>query len=429
MKPSSKASIFSHYGYCGKGERVMKREFILPDIGEGIVECEVLEWKVKEGDLISEDQVIADVSTDKAVVEIPSMYSGRITKLYYADGDIAKVHSPLFAIDTDEETLDSSESVSEDPEVNETAELKLELVRQPSQDARENQNSKVLTTPAVRKLAREHELDLSMISGTGKNGRILKEDVHLYLKTLEQASSQQITAPNKDRTEAIVGVRKIMAQHMSNSMSTIPHFTFMDEIDVTELVQLRSQLKDIYADQIKITLMPLLIKSLSLSLSQFPIINSRVNNDFTELTYVASHNVGMAVDGKNGLLVPNIKDVQTRSVVEIAAEVTRLTDAARSGIINLEELRGGTITISNIGAIGGISAAPIINSPEVAIVALGKIQDLPRFGNNNQVLSRKIMSVSWSGDHRVIDGATIARFNNCWKAYLESPGTMLATMI
>ena len=398
----------------------MKREFILPDIGEGIVECEVLEWKVKEGDMISEDQVIADVSTDKAVVEIPSMYSGRITKLYYADGDIAKVHSPLFAIDTDEEVLDSSESVPENPEVNETAELKLELVRQPSQDTRENQSSKVLTTPAVRKLAREYELDLSMISGTGKNGRVLKEDVHLYLKTLEQASAQQITAPNKDRTEAIVGVRKIMAKHMSESVSTIPHFTFVDEIDVTELIQLRATLKSTYADQVKITLMPLLIKSLSLSLSQFPIMNSRVDNEFTELTYLGSHNIGMAVDGKNGLLVPNVKDVQKRSILEIAAEVSRLTDAARSGIINIAELRGGTITISNIGAIGGISASPIINSPEVAIVALGKIQDLPRFNSDNQIISRKIMSVSWSGDHRVIDGATIARFNNCWKAYLET---------
>ena len=407
----------------------MKREFILPDIGEGIVECEVLEWKVKEGDMISEDQVIADVSTDKAVVEIPSMYSGRITKLYYADGDIAKVHSPLFAIDTDEEVLDSSESVPENPEVNETAELKLELVRQPSQDTRENQSSKVLTTPAVRKLAREYELDLSMIAGTGKNGRVLKEDVHLYLKTLEQASAQQITAPNKDRTEAIVGVRKIMAQHMSESVSTIPHFTFVDEVDVTELIQLRATLKSTYADQVKITLMPLLIKSLSLSLSQFPIMNSRVDNEFTELTYLGSHNIGMAVDGKNGLLVPNVKDVQKRSILEIAAEVSRLTDAARSGIINIAELRGGTITISNIGAIGGISASPIINSPEVAIVALGKIQDLPRFNSDNQIISRKIMSVSWSGDHRVIDGATIARFNNCWKAYLENPNTMLATMV
>jgi 2-oxoisovalerate dehydrogenase E2 component (dihydrolipoyl transacylase) len=220
-----------------------------------------------------------------------------------------------------------------------------------------------------------------------------------------------------------------MAQHMSESVSTIPHFTFVDEVDVTELIQLRATLKSNYTDQVKMTLMPLLIKSLSLSLSQFPIINSRVDTEFTELTYLGSHNVGMAVDGKNGLLVPNIKDVQKRSILEIAAEVTRLTDAARSGIINIAELRGGTITISNIGAIGGISASPIINSPEVAIVALGKIQDLPRFNSDNQITSRKIMSVSWSGDHRVIDGATIARFNNCWKAYLESPSTMLAAMV
>ena len=401
----------------------MNRDFILPDIGEGIIECEVLEWKVKEGDMIEEDQVIADVSTDKAVVEIPSMYSGRITKLYYADGDIAKVHSPLFAVDTDEEGVETKSHISE------AAELKLELVKQPPEIVRDTQNDKVLTTPAVRKLAREHDLDLATISGKRKNGRILKEDVHLYLKSAEQASNPKIITTNQDRTEAIVGVRKIMAQHMSESVSTIPHFTFVDEVDVTELMQLRATLKSNYTDQVKMTLMPLLIKSLSLSLSQFPIINSRVDTEFTELTYLGSHNVGMAVDGKNGLLVPNIKDVQKRSILEIAAEVTRLTDAARSGIINIAELRGGTITISNIGAIGGISASPIINSPEVAIVALGKIQDLPRFNSDNQIISRKIMSVSWSGDHRIIDGATIARFNNCWKAYLESPSTMLAAMV
>lgn len=404
----------------------MNRDFILPDIGEGIVECEVLEWKVKEGDMITEDQVIAEVSTDKAVVEIPSMYSGRITKLYYADGEIAKVHSPLFAIDTDEETVDSTESVLDIPDI---AELKLELVKQPSQVVRENQANKVLTTPAVRKLAREHDLDLLLISGTGKNGRVLKEDVHLYLKTADQGLAQKITGKNNDRTEAIVGVRKIMAQHMSESVSKIPHFTFVDEIDVTELMLLRASLKEAYSDQVKITLMPLLIKALSLSIGQFPIMNSRVDESFTELTYVGSHNIGMAVDGRTGLLVPNVKDVQNRSILEIATEVVRLTDAARSGIINLAELRGGTITISNIGAIGGISASPIINRPEVAIVALGKIQNLPRFGNDNQITARKIMSVSWSGDHRVIDGATIARFNNCWKAYLENPGTMLATMV
>ena len=401
----------------------MNKDFILPDIGEGIVECEVLEWKVKEGDLVEEDQVIADVSTDKAIVEIPSMHSGRVTKLYYIAGETAKVHSPLYAIDIDGENVELPNQEIE------TQEHKLELVKQPTNVTQSEINNKVLTTPAVRKLAREHDLDLNLISGSGKSGRILKEDVLEYLKPDLNAPLLSLTKAIEDRSEAIVGVRKIMAKHMADSVATIPHFTFVDDVDVTELLKLRAFLKSRYTEEVKITLMPLLIKALSLSISAFPIVNSRVDGDFTELTYVASHNIGMAVDGKTGLLVPNIKDVQQRSIIDIAHEVTRLTDAARSGVINPADLKDGTITISNIGAIGGISASPIINKPEVAIVALGKIQKLPRFNDEGQLEERHIMTMSWSGDHRVIDGATIARFNNSWKAYLENPSTMLANMV
>jgi len=401
----------------------MNKDFILPDIGEGIVECEVLEWKVKEGDLVEEDQVIADVSTDKAIVEIPSMHSGRVTKLYYIAGETAKVHSPLYAIDIDGEDVELPNQEIE------TQEHKLELVKQPTNVMQSEINNKVLTTPAVRKLAREHDLDLNLISGSGKSGRILKEDVLEYLKPDLNAPLLSLTKAIEDRSEAIVGVRKIMAKHMADSIATIPHFTFVDDVDVTELLKLRAFLKSRYNEEVKITLMPLLIKALSLSISAFPIVNSRVDGDFTELTYVASHNIGMAVDGKTGLLVPNIKDVQQRSIIDIAHEVTRLTDAARSGVINPADLKDGTITISNIGAIGGISASPIINKPEVAIVALGKIQKLPRFNDEGQLEERHIMTMSWSGDHRVIDGATIARFNNSWKAYLENPSTMLANMV
>jgi 2-oxoisovalerate dehydrogenase E2 component (dihydrolipoyl transacylase) len=401
----------------------MNKDFILPDIGEGIVECEVLEWKVKEGDLVEEDQVIADVSTDKAIVEIPSMHSGRVTKLYYIAGETAKVHSPLYAIDIDGEDVELPNQEIE------TQEHKLELVKQPTNVTQSEINNKVLTTPAVRKLAREHDLDLNLISGSGKSGRILKEDVLEYLKPDLNAPLLSLTKAIEDRSEAIVGVRKIMAKHMADSVATIPHFTFVDDVDVTELLKLRAFLKSRYTEEVKITLMPLLIKALSLSISAFPIVNSRVDGDFSELTYVASHNIGMAVDGKTGLLVPNIKDVQQRSIIDIAHEVTRLTDAARSGVINPADLKDGTITISNIGAIGGISASPIINKPEVAIVALGKIQKLPRFNDEGQLEERHIMTMSWSGDHRVIDGATIARFNNSWKAYLENPSTMLANMV
>ena len=221
-----------------------------------------------------------------------------------------------------------------------------------------------------------------------------------------------------------------MAQRMAESVATIPHFTFVEELDVTELMLLRRNLNEQHgSDELKITLMPLFIKALSMALKQFPLVNSRANNDFTELTYLANHNIGMAVDGASGLLVPNIKAVEQRSIIDIATQVMSLTAAARSGKINPADLKGGSITISNIGAIGGTVATPIINKPEVAIVALGKIQRLPRFDDQGNVVARNIMTISWSGDHRVIDGGTIARFNNCWKGYLEQPATMLAAMV
>ena len=415
----------------------MKKDFILPDIGEGIVECEVIEWKVKEDDIIVEDQIIVDVSTDKAIVEIPSIYNGRVIQLYYAEGDIAKVHQPLFALEVEgtESTGDEKTAAAETlVEVAAASESPEAMVASASADI--SFSSKVLTTPAVRKMAREHELDLSSINGSGKQGRVLKEDVLGFLSNgrgssdNSPSSGQLINTTAKDRVEPIRGVRKIMAERMSAAVSTIPHFTYVDEMDVIELMEVRQTLKDTYAtDTLKITLMPLFIKALSLAIKQFPIINSHPNADFTELTYVASHNIGMAVDGKTGLLVPNIKNVQDLSLLDIATEVTRLTQAARSGKVNPQELSGGTITISNIGAIGGTAATPIINKPEVAIVALGKIQTLPRFDDQGNLVPRKIMTVSWSGDHRVIDGGTIARFNNVWMGYLKSPTTMLAAMI
>ena len=433
----------------------MNKEFILPDIGEGIVECEVIEWKVKEGDIIAEDQIVVDVSTDKAIVEIPSMYNGRVTKLHHAEGDIAKVHSPLFAIEieADEETplsepqrpIKEPQPPTKEPQppIKEPQRLAEESPAYAAEQVADS-SAKVLTTPAVRKMAREHQLDLGTIAGTGKQGRVLKEDILSFLAGDKAADgpSQTLTptaSPNptsipgvvaEDRVEVIRGVRKIMAERMAESVATIPHFTFVDELDVTELMQLRRNLNEQHgSDELKITLMPLFIKALSLALKQFPLVNSRANSDFTELTYLASHNIGMAVDGASGLLVPNIKGVEQRSIIDIAAQVMAITAAARSGKINPADLKGGSITISNIGAIGGTVATPIINKPEVAIVALGKIQSLPRFDDQGNVVARKIMTISWSGDHRVIDGGTIARFNDCWKGYLEQPATMLGAMV
>ncbi len=409
----------------------MNKDFILPDIGEGIVECEVIEWKVKEGDLIEEDQIVVDVSTDKAIVEIPSMYNGRVTKLYYQESDTAEVHKPLFAIEVQSAEPvgeQSGEEAAGQSSQQKQPEPQLQAIAEPPAVAT---TDKVLTTPAVRKMAREHNLDLATISGTGKQGRVLKEDMLAYLnqKAGKQAPMVQVNSI-QDRREPIKGVRKIMAERMADSMATIPHFTFIDEFDITELMALRADLVKTHgSEDLKITLMPLFIKALSLALNQFPIVNSRANGDFTELTYLASHNIGMAVDGKTGLLVPNIKIVQQLGLLDVAREVNRLTEAARSGVINPADLAGGSITISNIGVIGGTAAMPIINKPEVAIVALGKIQTLPRFDASNNIVSRNILTVSWSGDHRVIDGATIARFNKLWKHYLEQPQTMLLAML
>ena len=340
----------------------MNKDFILPDIGEGIVECEVIEWKVKEGDLIEEDQIVVDVSTDKAIVEIPSMYNGRVTKLYYQESDTAEVHKPLFAIEVQsaEPVGEQSEEPSGEPSGEQSGEEaagqsskqkppepELQAIAEPPAVAT---TDKVLTTPAVRKMAREHNLDLATISGTGKQGRVLKEDMLAYLnqKAGKQAPMVQVNSI-QDRREPIKGVRKIMAERMADSMATIPHFTFIDEFDITELMALRADLVKTHgSEDLKITLMPLFIKALSLALNQFPIVNSRANGDFTELTYLASHNIGMAVDGKTGLLVPNIKNVQQLGLLDVAREVDRLTEAARSGVINPADLAGGSITISNI---------------------------------------------------------------------------------
>ncbi|TGG91144.1 dihydrolipoyllysine-residue acetyltransferase [Natronospirillum operosum] len=435
----------------------MKTDFILPDIGEGIVECELVEWRVQEGDPIAEDQPVADVMTDKALVEITAMHTGTVSRLYCKQGDIARVGEPLFEIEVAgdekaESKVESRKSKVEESQSTEdsrqktvkSGESKVEsrMLKVESKagsgslstvDGQLSTNSKVLATPAVRRIARENDLDLSQVPGSGRNGRVLKEDILQYLDqggAAPQAAPATATVPSAaDRTEPIKGVRAAMAKQMADSVSTIPHFTYAEEVDVTALDQLRQQLKPRFAEKdLKLSMMPFIIKALELAIRDFPLLNSRVNADCTELTYLADINVGMAADTPMGLLVPNIKRVQTLSLEEITAEVNRLTALARDGRLSQDDMKGGTISISNIGALGGTVATPIINKPEVAIVALGRVQRLPRFADDGSVTERRIMQVSWSGDHRVIDGGTMARFCNCWKGYLEDPVTMLTAL-
>jgi len=420
-------------------------DFLLPDIGEGIVECEVVDWLVKEGDIIAEDQAVCDVMTDKALVQIPAKYAGKVVKLYTAKGDIAKVHAPLFAIERVMEGVFAVDVVTA-PAVHAVSATSVAASAVPVLSAAAiANNGKAVASPAVRRLARELSIDLTQVSGSGAKGRVYKEDVQNFATGVKTPASVATTAAKAPavaastavtsvatggrRVEPIKGIKAAMARQMAESVATIPHFTYCEEIDLTELITLRLSLKDNLAKQgVKLTMMPFFMKAMSLALNEFPILNTQVNADCSEITYFDDHNIGIAVDSKVGLLVPNIKGCQHKSIVEIANDLTKLTDSAREGRVSPADLKGGTITISNIGAIGGTVATPIINKPEVAIVALGKVQLLPRFDSKGHVVARSIMQVSWSGDHRVIDGGTIARFTNLWKKYLEEPSSMLIAM-
>ncbi|MDI5920821.1 dihydrolipoyllysine-residue acetyltransferase [Halomonas sp. LR5S13] len=420
------------------------RDFILPDLGEGIVECEVVEWRIAEGETIEEDQPVVDVMTDKAMMEITAPEAGTVTRLHVPKGEIARVHAPLFAY-APEHAEDMDETASTAPAPAESAPRpapRPDMAASSSAAAPQatglGPHGRIPASPAVRRLLREHGVRLEQVPGSGKQGRVLKEDVQAFLERGDTAaaepapareavpSARPSTGEAEVRVEPLRGVRAAMARQMVASASTIPHFQYGEELDVTDLLALRERLKpEAQALDARLTLMPFFMKAMALAIRDFPILNSRLNEAGDEIHYLPSCNIGMAVDGKAGLMVPNVKGVERLTLLEIAGEIQRLTAGAREGRVASSDLKGGTISISNIGALGGTYAAPIINAPEVAIVAIGKTQWLPRFDEQDRVVKRAIMTITWAGDHRLIDGGTIARFCNAWKGYLEAPESML----
>ena len=392
------------------------QEFILPDIGEGIVECELLAWLVAEGDTVVEDQPVAEVMTDKATVQIPAMYSGVITKLHYQTGDIAKVHQPLFAMDVS--------GMNDDLDTQRTTNMSMQ---------HSGRQHKSLASPAVRRLAKESGIDINLIKGSGNKGRVMKGDVTSNsLECVTRNASvplkkaDQLTAETPAESTKMRGLQAVMSKHMAHAWASIPHFTVSDECTMDNLLAIKQTLSAQFAQaDIKLTLLPFMVKALSLAMREFPIINASVSQDGEAIEYHSSHHIGFAIDTPKGLIVPNIKDVQALSIYQIAQRIQELVKAALHNQLSAEDLRGGTVTISNIGSIGGITATPIINHPQVAIVALGKIQRLPRFNEQDEVVGVNIMNINWSGDHRVIDGATMVRFNNAWMQYLTQPVAML----
>lgn len=404
--------------------------FNLSDIGEGITEVVVKEWFVNVGDKVAQFDNICEVQSDKASVTITSRYDGVISKLHYKVDDTAKVGLPLVDIEVEGENSES-ESSGSDTGASSNSDEEVKNVDIFSS------HGKALATPAVRRIAGEHKIDISSVKGSGKSGRVMKEDILAFIsgKQTETASptvgsqssnvAPAVVFTGTDRTVPITGYTKAMVKTMT-AANAVPHFVYSDEVDVGALIKMRLKLKEAAEKRsIKLSYMPFFLKAASLALNQYPILNASVNADCSELTYKARHNIGMALDSPNGLVVPNIKDVQSLQLFDIAREMDRIITAGRNGTLGPKDITGGTFTLSNIGSIGGTYTKPVLLLPEVAIGALGRFQKLPRFGKTGAVEESNIMCISWAADHRVVDGATVARFSNVFKELIENPIELL----
>ncbi|GAN03783.1 2-oxoacid dehydrogenase acyltransferase [Mucor ambiguus] len=452
-RPSSRLFLTPHkyHRFTRSFHAAVAREaikpFLLADIGEGITECEVIQWFVEPGSTVAEFDKICEVQSDKASVEISSRYAGKILKLHHGLNDIAKVGSPLVDIETDEDDDQSATAPQSDEFVPESA------TQQPVEkearygDRSENNASvssgSVLATPGVRKLAKDKGIEISSVTGTGKDGRVLKEDI-LNFGTKAEASNeeshQNINAsdPATTTSQSLSMVQKAMFKSMTQSLS-IPQLGYKDDIEIDATTKYRAALNKHISSHpdrypfTKMTYLPIFVKCLSIALHHYPLMNAKLSGNLDdvnsiEITYRPSHNIGIAMDTPQGLVVPNIKNVQDKTIFEIASEIHRLSELGKKNAIPMADMKGGTITLSNIGTIGGTYANPVIVSSELAIVALGKMQRLPRFDASDNIVAKQVMPVSWSADHRVIDGATIARFGNHWKNLIENPALLASEL-
>ncbi|KAJ1964786.1 hypothetical protein GGI12_001192 [Dipsacomyces acuminosporus] len=439
----------------------------LADIGEGITECEVVQWFVKVGDKVAQFDKICEVASDKATVEITSRYDGIVTKLYYNENDIALVGKPIVDIQIEESGDDALPAEADTASVEQNSGSLQDTGSKQLRDySADRTNDVVYATPAVRRVAREHSVDLKYVPGTGKDGRILKEDLLRFIESggVSQAPAEpeqpfvQANTSNVDPRSSLSGastvvtgkdqvlplspIQRAMFKSMTESL-TIPHFRFKDEIELDALITARQRINSFLqvhgdAPVSKLSYMPFFIKAASLALAKYPILNAKVvteNGAPPKLLYRAAHNIGVAMDTPGGLIVPNIKNVQTKSLIEIAAELQHLVQKGKGGAITGEDMKGGTFTLSNVGMIGGTYLSPVLVSSEVCIGAIGKTQRLPRFETTvvdgvsvERVVPKNVLVTSWSADHRVVDGATMARFATLYKELIEHPEIMLANL-
>jgi pyruvate dehydrogenase E2 component (dihydrolipoamide acetyltransferase) len=439
-------------------------QFKLPDIGEGMHEGEIVKWHVKPGDKAEEDQVLLEVQNDKAVVELPSPVSGTVKEVLVEEGTVATVGQVLVVFEVEGEGNAAEGGADFKAEHNEVkdnaatggaaeqvhkADSPVPAAGGPAQAPQEagavaaGGAADVLATPAVRKLAREKGVDIRQVRGTGRHGQVTREDVLAFAAggapqaaapAAAPAAPAEAAAPAPQTAAAaepeaggleervpLRGIRKVIASAMTKSVYTAPHVTVMDEADVTKLVEFRAQLKPLAEKKgAKLTYLPFIVKALVAAVKQYPVLNASIDDDRSEIVYKKYFNIGIATDTENGLIVPVVKDADRKSMLDIAREIADLAARGREGRLSAPEMKGSTITISNIGSAGGMFFTPVINWPEVAILGVGRISDKPVV-RDGQVVPGKVLALSLSFDHRIIDGATAQNAVNKIKELLENP--------
>jgi 2-oxoisovalerate dehydrogenase E2 component (dihydrolipoyl transacylase) len=412
----------------------------MPDIGEGIAEVELSQWHVKVGDLVVEDQVLADVMTDKAMVDIPSPVHGKVIALGGQPGEVMAVGSVLISIEvegagnlkefaapvvTKEPAVPTVETVVESKPA--AAAPRPAPVCQGPMVAREA-DERPLASPAVRKHALDLGIQLRLVRGSGPAGRVLHEDLEAYLAQGQSNASAPAAAAYAQRNDEeqiqVIGMRRKIAQRMQDATQRAAHFSYVEEIDVTAIEELRAHLNEKHgASRGKLTLLPFLVRALVVALRDFPQMNARYDDEAQVITRLGAVHVGVATQSDVGLMVPVVRHAEARSLWDSAAEISRLANAARNGKASREELSGSTITLTSLGALGGIVSTPVLNLPEVAIVGVNKIVERPMVVKG-QVVIRKMMNLSSSFDHRVVDGMDAALFIQAIRGLIEQPATL-----
>ena len=434
--------------------------FNLPDIGEGIAEAEIVKWHIKIGDVVAEDDQLADVMTDKATVEMEAPVSGTITAIAGEEGDIIAIGSMLVEIevegdvDLDElEELEASDGdsdmadkVKSDTMASEQAiELTEKSVDKPVEPIVEKESEetpqakagktdvkpstegvqKPLATPAVRQRARELGVDLGQVKAQGEHIRHSDLDAYLNYGSGEGYRPSGSSQKRDDEVIKVIGMRRKIAQNMAESKRNIPHFSYVDEIDMTELEDMRADLNANRGERPKLTMLPLLIVAICKSLPQFPMLNAIYDDEAGIVTRHGAVHLGLATQTGQGLMVPVLRDAQDMNVWQLATEIGRLAAAARDGSATAKELSGSTLTLTSLGPLGGIATTPVINRPEVAIIGPNKIVERPMI-IDGEIHARKLMNLSISCDHRVVDGYDAASYVQALKHFLETPVLLFA---